>query len=80
MIDMKSMQSYFYLQWAGKIVNSNENWTYIPKQALQIGTNSKYSVLDFNCTAKEANVNVKNSFWKEVAINYLNKHKIKFYR
>ena len=77
MIDMKSMQSYFYLQWAGKIVNSNENWTYIPKQALQIGTNSKYSVLDFNCTAKEANVNVKNSFWKEVAINYLNKHKIK---
>ena len=77
MIDMKSMQSYFYLQWAGKIVSCNDNWTYIPRHVLQIGNNSNFLVLDFNCKAKDAKVDIQNSFWKEVAINFLNNNKLK---
>ena len=74
MVDMKKMQSYFYLQWAGKLVSKkNENWTFIPNSEIEL-LKDKFNAFDFNCKFNDLfnTVQVSNSFWKEVLKAYLN--------
>lgn len=72
MVDMLDLQKIYYLQWAGKLVSSEDNWTIIPYWCLgHIG--SKVNAFEFNCRATSAKYlwKIKSEFWKTVSINVL---------
>jgi exonuclease III len=68
MVDMTKLQTYYYLQWAGKYDTSeNKNWTLIPSWHLQ-KIASIANVFDFNCKSTEALFlnRIENEFWQNV--------------
>lgn len=73
MIDMTKMQQSFYLKWADKLLDNNMwSWKTIPTISLNpVGGISVFKCSVAGCSFKGIGL-IKNSFWKEVLICWLN--------
>ena len=77
MANMIENQNIFYLNWIGKLHNSqgkNENWSAIPESSIEEVTRIE-NLPRLNCTRSEVKgaCDIQNAFWKEAILVFLEK-------
>ena len=77
MIDLVEIQKCYYLQWVGKLANSNDSdtWNKIPYYHFdQIG-----GIFDTNCKSKDVRgiEYIKSIFWKNVLTTFIDNNDLK---
>lgn len=72
MIDMIEIQKYYYLQWAGRLHFSEENWTKIPMNHYKKLANQN-KIFEINIKIEHFKLRhyIENEFWQDVLMTYL---------